>query len=430
MLDAGPCYLQLIPVSQDGMCNAGIGRYQTRLDTNNFAPRLGLAYQVTPKTVIRVGSGMFYGRDENYGISARLPSNPPWVSTATFTGTAAAPVFQLQNGFPANALSLAGTGYNANTTVYSQPFNFSTPYVEQWNLNVEQQLPGDWLAQLGYTGSEAHKLYYPVNVNLAFPGIGAVNSRRPYQGVGNITYYAPLVNSNYNALIAKLEKRFSKDLSLLASYTYGHSIDGDGQEHDTGDVTPQNPRNLAAERGSSNFDVRNRLALSGFYLLPFGKHPRSRQLSHSRLAVIRHSLCANRPAFLRDALDRPLRNRPTARPNVIGAGNLPSDQRTPNHWFNQAAFAAPTCICFGNAGRDILTGPGFINMDFSVVRNFMIRRALPPAIPRRVVQPDEPSEFRPAEFRHWKSGGRNHHHRHQSRAPESISLEAIFLSVP
>ena len=373
VLDAGPCYLQLIPVSQDGMCNAGIGRYQVRLDTNNFAPRLGLAYQATPGTVVRIGSGIFYGRDEDYGISARLPSNPPWVSTATFTGTPTAPVFLLQNGFPANALSLAGAGYNANTTVYSQPFNFSTPYVEQWNFNVEQQLPGNWLAQAGYTGSEAHKLFYPINMNQAFPGTTAVNSRRPYQGVGNITYYAPLVNSTYNALVAKLEKRFSKGLSLLTSYTYGHSIDGDGQEHDTGDVTPQNVRNLAAERGSSNFDVRNRFVVSGFYLLPFGKKPGfvSYLIRDWELSGIFSA--QNGQPFSATLSTDPLSTGTTARPNVIGNGNLPAGQRTPNDWFNIAAFAAPACVCFGNAGRDILTGPGFVDVDFSIVRNFMIR---------------------------------------------------------
>ena len=374
VLDAGPCYLQLIPVSQDGMCNAGIGRSQVRLDTNNFAPRLGLAYQATNKTVIRVGSGVFYGRDEDYGISARLPSNPPWVSSATFTGTTAAPVFLLQNGFPANALALAASGYNANTTVYSQPFNFSTPYVEQWNLNVEQQLPGDWLAQIGYTEIRrpTNSSTRPTRIRHVPERRRRISSRRPYQGVSNITYYAPIVNSVYNALVAKLEKRFSKGLSVLASYTYGHSIDGDGQEHDTGDVTPQNVRDLAAERGSSNFDVRNRFVLSGFYILPFGKKPgvgnyliRDWQFSGIFSAQ-------NGQPFSATLSTDPSNTGTTARPNVIGNGNLPAGQRTPNDWFNTAAFAVPNCVCFGNAGRDILTGPGFVDTDLSIIRNFQI----------------------------------------------------------
>ena len=373
VLDSGPCFLQLIPVSQRSQCNADLGRYMTRLDTNNFAPRLGLAYQATPKTVVRVGTGIFYGRDENYGISARLPSNPPWVSTATFTGTAAAPVFLLQNGFPANALALTSVGYNANTTVYSQPFNFVTPYVEQWNVNVEQQLQGGFVAQIGYTGSEAHKLLYPINMNQAFPGPGAVNSRRPYQGVGNITYYAPLVNSTYNALLAKLERRFSKGLSLLASYTYGHSIDGDGNEHDVSDVAPQNVRDLAAEKGSSNFDATQRIVLSGLYQVPWGR--KNGVVAHLirdwQLSGI-FSAQTGQPFSATLSTD-PSGTGATARPNRIADGNLPVGQRTVNHWFDTTAFVTQTCICFGNAGRDILRGPGFADLDLSLMRDFHIK---------------------------------------------------------
>jgi hypothetical protein len=245
--------------------------------------------------------------------------------------------------------------------------------VEQWNLNVQQQFRGDWVAQIGYTGSEAHKLFFPTNQNQAFPGPASisVNARRPYQGVGNITYYAPIINSVYNAMIAKLEKRFSKGLSLLASYTYGHSIDGEPQEHDVNDLTsPQNVRNLAADRGSSNFDVRNRFVMSGFYILPFGKKAgalnylaRDWQLSGI------FSAQGGQPFSATLSTD-PSNTGATAHPNVIGNGNLPSDQRTVSHWFNTAAFAAPTCICFGNAGRGILTGPGFVNVDFSIIRDF------------------------------------------------------------
>jgi hypothetical protein len=262
---------------------------------------------------------------------------------------------------------------NANTNVYSFPFNFTTPYVEQWNINVEDQLPGAFVAQIGYIGSEAHKLYYPVNVNQALPGPGAVNSRRPYQGVGNITFYAPLVNSTYNAMIAKIERRFSKGLSLLTSYTFGHSIDGGGNEHDTSDVTPQDARDLRAMKGSSNFDVRNRFVASGVYALPFGKSPGfvSQLIRDWQLSGI-FSAQGGQP-FTPTLSTDPSSTGTTAHPNRFGDGNLPSDQRTPTHWFDTTAFVAPSCVCFGNSGRDILRGPGFTDLDFSVVRNFMIR---------------------------------------------------------
>jgi hypothetical protein len=372
VLDAGPCYRQIIIAADSGQCDAGIGAALVRSDTNNFAPRVGLAIQAAPGTVIRSGFGVFYGRDENLGLSTRLVSNLPWVSTATFTGSTAVPAFLLQNGIPANALSTPGVIPNANTQVISYPFNFATPYVEQWNFNVERQLPRQFLFQIGYTGSEAHKLYVQYNVNQAFPGTGSVNSRRPYQGVGNIQFYAPLDNSTYNAMIAKLERRFSKGFSLLTSYTYGHSIDGGGNEHDTGDILPQNVRDIQAEKGSSNFDIRNRFVTSGVYESQFGKSGgfvahivRDWQLSGI------FSAQGGQPFSVTLATD-PSNTGTTALPNVVGIGTLGSGERSLHRWFNASAFVAPSCICFGNAGRNILRGPGFQDLDFSLVRNFMI----------------------------------------------------------
>jgi hypothetical protein len=370
VLDKGPCYLQLISPSQDGMCNAGIGNGQVRLDTNNFAPRLGLAYQLNSKTVIRAGSGIFYGRDEVLGIARRLPDNPPFVSASIFVGSATVPAFPLQVGFPANALALAATGFNINTTVNSFPFNFPMPYVEQWNFNIERQIPGSFVVQLGYTGSEAKKLPVVTNQNQAFPGTGAVNSRRPYQVVGDIEYYAPLVNSTYNALIAKLERRFTNGLSLLSSYTYGHSIDGGGNNNDANDPGPQNVRNLMAQKGPSNFDIRQRFVTSGFYQLPFGKHPgfANHLIRDWQLSGI-FSTQTGQPLTVTLSSD-PSSTGTTARPNRIADGNLPSDQRSIHHWFDTSAFVAPACICFGNSGRGVIRVPGFTDLDLSVIRDF------------------------------------------------------------
>jgi hypothetical protein len=372
VLDAGPCYFQIVLVSQAGSCNAGIGAALVRPDTNNFAPRVGLAIQATPKLVIRTGFGMFYGRDENLGLASRLVSNPPFIPSASFTGTSTVPAFQLQNGIPAGSLSAV---VGPNTTVYSFPFNFTTPYVEQWNINLEQQLPGNFVAQIGYTGSEAHKLFILYNINQAYPGPSSisVNARRPYQGVGTIDFYGPEDNSKYDALIAKMERRFTKGFSLLSSYTFGHSIDGGGNEHDTSDVTPQDARDLAAQKGSSNFDIRNRFVTSGVWAEQYGLGPGF--LNH----LIRDwqfsgifSAQGGQP-FTPTLSTDPSNTGTTAHPNRIADGNLPSDQRSASHWFDTTAFTVPTCACFGNSGRDILRGPGFVDLDFSVVRNFMIR---------------------------------------------------------
>ncbi len=245
VLDSGPCYLQLITVADRGRC--GLPRALTRTDYNNFAPRVGLAYQATAKTVVRSGFGIFYGRDEDLGIIRRLPNNPPFITSATFAGDQTNPAFLLMNGFPANALSLASGSADVNNF----PFDFPIPYVVQWNLNVQRELPGNFLTQIGYTGSEAHKLPGVIAVNQPFPGTGNVNARRPYQGYGNIQSYNPYINSTYNALLAKLERRFARGMALLASYTYGHSIDGGANQNDTNDPGPQDARNVRAQKGRS-----------------------------------------------------------------------------------------------------------------------------------------------------------------------------------
>jgi len=364
VLDSGPCYLQLITPATAGKC--GVGRSLTHTDYNNFAPRLGLAYQATGKTVIRSGFGIFYGRDEDLGIQRRLPNNPPFITSATFVGDQTNPAFLLRNGFPANALDQA----SGSTDVNNFPFNFPIPYVVQWNLNVERELGSNFVAQAAYTGSEAHKLPGVLSENQPFPGAGNVNARRPYQGLGNIQSYNPYINSTYDALIAKLERRFAKGMTLLASYTYGHSIDGGANNNDANDPGPQDVRNLKAQKGSSNFDIRRRFVLSGLYASPFGRSKgvlpslvRNWQLSGI------FSAQTGQPFTVTSSTD-PTGTNTTARPNRIRDGALPSDQRDPNHWFDTTAFVPTGCVCFGNSGRNILRAPGSVNIDLGIARDF------------------------------------------------------------
>lgn len=370
ILESGPCHLQLITVADRGRC--GLSRALTSTDYNNFAPRIGLAYQASKKTVIRGGFGVFYGRDENLGIGRRLPNNPPFVTSATFVGDQTNPAFLLKNGFPANALTLSGGSTDVNT----YPTEFPIPYVIQWNLNVQRELAGNLVAQVGYTGSEAHKLPGVVNVNQPLPGTGNVNARRPYQGFANIQVYGPFINSTYNALLAKLERRFAKGMSLLASYTYGHSIDGGGNNNDSLDPAPQDARNLKAHKGSSNFDIRHRFVASGIYQTRFGKQggAAGALLRNWQLSGI-FSIQTGQP-FTVTATPDPTATNATARPDRIRDGALPSDQRDPTHWFDPTAFVRLTCPCFGNSGRNILRGPGLTNFDAGLARDFIFHERL------------------------------------------------------
>jgi hypothetical protein len=363
----GPCALQLVVASDAGRC--GVGPALTRTDYNNLAPRVGLAYQAAPKTVVRSGFGVFFGRDEDVGVNRRLGTNPPWVNAATFTGDQRNPAYLLFQGIPQN-VQTTSTG---NTNVNAFPFNWRTPYVIQWNLNIQHEVRGGFVAQVGYTGSEGHNLVMNLAVNQAFPGTGDVNSRRPYKGYSNIQYYGPAANSSYHALLAKVERRFSKGLGMLASYTYGHSIDDGKNQNDQNDPIPQDVRNLKANRGSSNFDVRHRFVLSGVWQLPFGKSPGfANMLARNWQLSGIWSQQTGQPFTVTLNTD-PTATGTTAHPDRLRSGELPSGQRTIDHWFDITAFVRPNCVCFGNSGRSILRGPGFKNVDVSLVREFRFR---------------------------------------------------------
>jgi hypothetical protein len=371
ILESGPLYGTFLRSADAG--RAGVGRGLVRGDFNNFAPRLGLAYQATAKTVVRAAFGVFYGRDENIGVGRRLTNNPPQFVQRQFISDQINPNIVLATGFPANALD---PNLTQNPVANSLPFDSPLPYVLQWNFNVQREVPGQWVIQVGYTGSGARKLYYPLNINTPPPGSGAIDPRRPIQGVAGVFNYAPLFNSSYNALLAKAERRFSSGFSLLASYTYGHSIDGGSSNNDQSDPGPQDPRNLRVHRGNSNFDITHRYVLSGVWELPFGKgKPWASENAVARIIAGGWQLSGIWSAqtglpFTVTLNFDPTNSGVTGRPNRIAGGTLPAGQRDPARWFDLNAFAAPAQFTYGNAGRNILRAPGRQNVDVGVTRNF------------------------------------------------------------
>lgn len=355
--------------------DSGLGRSLVHSDFNNFAPRVGFAYQATKRTVVRGGAGVFYGRDENIGVGRRLTNNPPYFIQSRFVSDQLNPLITLRDGFPANALDPARV---TNPEVNSYPADYPLPYVLQWNFNVQQELPGALVGQVSYTGSGSKRLYFVNNVNLPPPGPGAVDARRPIQGVGGVFVTAPNVNSTYHALLGKLERRFTAGFSVLASYTLGHSIDGGGNNNDQSDPAPVNPRDLKLHKGNSNYDVRQRIVTSVVWELPFGK---GRRLANSntvakamlggwQLAGIA-SAQTGQPFSVSQSVDN-TNTGGAARPDRLRDGNLPSDLRTPTHWFDLDAFATPNGFNYGNSGRNILRAPGQHNIDLSVARTFQL----------------------------------------------------------
>jgi hypothetical protein len=233
--------------------------------------------------------------------------------------------------------------------------------------------------QIGYTGSGGRKLYFPLDMNRPLPGPGAINPRRPIRGYVGILNYAPLVRSSYNALLARLERRFSGGLTFLASYTYGHSLDNGRNQNDSGDPGPMDSRNMNLEHASSNYDIRHRFVTSYLWEAPFG--PGRRWLASNRAAGRLlggwsfsgiTSLQGGLPFTVQLNRD-PCNCSSPGRPDRLDDGSLDRQTRTLRRFFDLSAFVDPAVLTpgvfrFGNSGRSILTGPGQVNFDFAAAR--------------------------------------------------------------
>jgi hypothetical protein len=368
ILEQGPLYGQLLNASDAGQ--HGYRRSFVDPNLHNLAPRLGFAWQVDPKSVVRAAGGIFYGRDENVPVADRPTNNPPYYILSSYTSDQIDPSIVLASGFPANAINPSNV---VTPSVNSYLKHSPTPYVQQWTLNIQRDFGLGFVGQVTYVGSSTHDLYYANQIDQPSPRAGSIQARRPFPQYSALHAYAPLVDANYNSLQAQIERRFRNGFSLLSAYTWGHAIDNGPSQVDTVAV-PQNAFDFAAERGNSAFDVRNRLVTSVLYELPFGKGKPLFADSRIGNAIAGGWLLATIFSAQSGLWFTPVESvdgsntGTTEHPNRVGNGNLPANQRTITHWFDTTAFTTPTQYTFGNSGRDILTGPGFHNIDFSLSR--------------------------------------------------------------
>jgi hypothetical protein len=325
---------------------------------------------VDPKSVVRAAGGIFYGRNENVPVADRPTNNPPYYILSSYTSDQIDPSIVLATGFPANAINPSNV---VTPSVNSYLKHSPTPYVQQWTLNIQRDFGLGFVGQVTYVGSSTHDLYYANQIDQPSPGAGSIQARRPFPQYSALHAYAPLVDANYNSLQAQIERRFRNGFSLLSAYTWGHAIDNGPSQVDTVAV-PQNAFDFAAERGNSAFDVRNRLVTSVLYELPFGKGKPLFADSRIGNAIAGGWLLAGIFSAQSGLWFTPVESvdssntGTTAHPNRVGNGNLPSSQRSITHWFDTSAFTTPAQYTFGNSGRDILTGPGFHNIDFGLSR--------------------------------------------------------------
>jgi hypothetical protein len=382
--------------------NSPVGKSLVKPDKNNFAPRVGLAYQLTPETVVRAGYGRFFMLFERAGSEDQLALNLPYlvnnvVSVGSVTN-ATVRNMRLQTGFN---LSLDPSAVDV-TTVRLRAVNPEAvdPSVDQWNLGIQRLLPGNMVATLDYVGTKGNHLSTLRSLNQPFLNAngtimtiqGTATPIFPYPLLGPVEYRDNGGDSIYHGGELTVEKRFSQGLSFRGAYTYSKSID-ESQEHlasgGTGSFT-QNNRDLRERRGPSDFDVRHRFVASYIYELPFGKG--RKYLNSGALSEVLGGWRISGLGNIRSG--RPFTARAGGNDSALGGtrsagisawadclrdASLSSSDRNIDRWFDTTAFATPTALNpttgtvqprLGNCGRNTLRGPGITNFDFSLARSF------------------------------------------------------------
>jgi hypothetical protein len=395
-------------------------------DLNNFAPRIGAAYQISNKLVMRSGYGFFYGGQENGPFSNPSPGfNPPFFASQVFNPNCSLPAANgavldcsisgtlplnvLSQGFPANSLSDPNT-----PSLYSLDPRLVTPYTQQWHFGFEYQLPADNVLEISYAGSRGLKLFAFYNANQATPdanGSDPLAPRRPANnanwpgGVGGTCSLAtqgqfcnPALDaaidtlrsnaqSNYSSLQVRLEKHYSRGLQYEFAYTYAHALDNASSASlgsvNNGDFQDQRYPNQ--NYGNADFDVRHRFVFSYVYDLPFGKGKKfggntsgvwNQIIGNWQMAGVFSAATGN---YYTATDTVSVSNTDCggtvgfycSRPNIVGNPN--SKPCIPGTLFNTCAFAHNTILgTFGNAPRNNIEGPGYKTWDTSLVKQFPI----------------------------------------------------------
>lgn len=370
-LNAGSATYGTVILAKDG---DHVSETFSDLDKNNFAPRLGFAWQVANKTVVRGSGGLFYGGFGFYAVGQTTAASPPFflnIAYPTATNAATSNV-TLANGFPADALNVSRA---VNPAVGAQLRNYPFPTVYQGNLSLEREIAGGIVGTVSYVGNATTHLNGQIDWNAPRPGAGAVNPRRPYPTFGAINLFAGFGHSSYHSLQLKAERRFRNGFSLLSSYTWSHGLDNTQDGEDTTNATlPQDQFNTNAEKGNSSYDLQHRSVTSVIYDLPFAKWAGDSRVAKAILGGFQLGgifvMQTGQPVNLTVA-GNPANTTNPVRPNRLADGFLARGSQTIDRWFDVSAFALPAAFTFGNASRNLLRAPGNVNLDLLIGRNFI-----------------------------------------------------------
>ena len=341
-------------------------------DLNNFGPRVGFAWRAQPKTVVRGAYGVYndyvpqHLALANFTPSAGVATNP----------IGPKPVLPLS--FDQTAFTTAGGGPilspgSAPFNIFVTPRQFPTPYVQNWNFNVTQELSNAAAFEIGYVGSKGTRL-----VRLYDQNQSDGNFNFPNPNFLNVDTLAPIASSTYQALQTTFRSQGWGGFSGFASYTWAKSLDdaSDGIDFTAGAAFPQDSTNLKAEHGPSTFDTRHRFTTAINYSVPTWNRWPKRLGAGWGLNWIATAQ-SGRPIPIVTANDTSNRFYFNQRPNLVaGANPVLSHWNPASGYLNPLAFSQPPDGTFGDLGRNSIFGPNYWNVDFSVSKNTLLTEGL------------------------------------------------------
>ena len=358
----------------------------TNPSLNNWDPRIGLAYDpfANHKTSIRASFGMFhnvvYSRDLNYWLQ------PPFLTaTQTSAQGLAYPLLFSNLGGGNNSITVPTNG-SLSITNGDYYGVHSTPYQMQWNLTIQREVLENTVFTIGYVGSHNLHMFiqrdfnYPIPVvgpsgRLTFSNAAGVPNPRLDPQYNSLQLADNLADSHYDALQTSLDHRFSHGWQTQVSYTYSKSIDnGSGTYGLDGGGIASNPYNVALDRGLSNFNRTNNLRVSGTYQIPIKVSGMFGQVVNGWQLTGVFGYLSGAPANPTSATNRVFTGTGsnTGRPDWVSGCDLYSGFQTLSAWFNTACFTLQPQGTYGNAGRDIITGPNLWNLDNSLTKDFKV----------------------------------------------------------
>ncbi|HWB31631.1 MAG TPA: TonB-dependent receptor [Acidobacteriaceae bacterium] len=369
--------------------SGGFGKYLYKEDKNNFAPRVGLAFQPFNRdtTVIHAGAGVFFSAPTVLNGFLSEYRQPPFRNIATYTASAASPLtLASPTGTATASATYALTGTDPN---------FAALYNMEYSLGFQQQLAPGLGLEVTYLGSQTRRITSLTNLNQGVATGSSPTSYRPYANNQNLTIIHSQGNAQYNSLQVKLQQQFRNGVSFLIAETFAKSMDsapGFSNSSSSSSTLPQDSNCPKCEWGLSDFNVKNRLVLSPVVQLPFGKGKKYLNSGRLTTAIV--------GGWQLSSLVQVQTGRPFTviygtnanasfsfnnqdRPNQVANPN--TGPKTVAQWFNTAAFTPATKVistnasggtatvgAFGTEHRNAVIGPGFVQWDATVQRNFAL----------------------------------------------------------